>query len=183
MSRDASTRTGHTITSNVVNGGRVHFGDHYETITYNINYDVYSQHSLDVGSGERIGVLASMPGLLGITGAIQQQLKAFAEIQGVNTSRLYYDASASVSACRLTLESFRRRLTLLDLSSERAALIKVDKLVILFAHAILLFEQLAVILKHSEGRLQLDAKQLTKILARIREQNYAWGLQDFILSR
>lgn len=130
-------------------------------------------------------MLASLPGLLGITGAIHQQLKAFADVQGTNTTRLYYDASASVAACRLTLESFRRRLTLLDLSSERAALVKVDKLVILFAHAILLFEELAVVLKQSSGvgGKRLDTEQLSAILGRVREQNYAWGLQDFILSR
>ena len=39
MSGEIPTRSGHTITSNIVNGGRVHFGDHFESITYSIEFD------------------------------------------------------------------------------------------------------------------------------------------------
>lgn len=43
MSGEISKRSGHTITSNIVNGGRVHFGDHFENITYSMDSQVLSK--------------------------------------------------------------------------------------------------------------------------------------------
>ncbi|EME83620.1 uncharacterized protein MYCFIDRAFT_196840 [Pseudocercospora fijiensis CIRAD86] len=89
---------------------------------------------------ERIGLEASISGLRSLTDSIHSQLREVRSVDG-NQTGLFADLTHEVTASKTSLDAFNYKSSWLHTSPEQAALVKIDRLVILLANAVVLFDR------------------------------------------